>query len=204
MALTTGKNDIKTQSGNFTHVLIGEQANYADESIVNPTPAIISSTGVKTGGDLYKYQPRIAEDISLIREGSSIESVEFDGSSSQTKDSPGPFDVTGGMSIRMSGNGTALPLRMLTQDKNPSWHIFNGVGQTIPAAVTVVAATSRLQDTAADATIADNLSSTANPVQLRVTPSAGAAYATGGNLASDVALITIEGTDMQIPLLANN
>ena len=195
MPLTTNKNAITVQEGNTTQVLIAEQANYSDESISDADVAVISSTGVKSGGDLYKYQPRIAEDVSLVSEGTTIESVEFDGSASQTKDAPGPLDISGGMSIRLSANGSALPLRMLTQDKNPSWHIFGGVGQTIPAAVTVVAATSRLQDTAADATIADDLSSTNNPVQLRITPSAGAAYATGGNLASDIALITIEGTD---------
>ena len=95
MALTTNKNAISVQEGNTTQVLIGEQANYSDESVTNPDVAVISSTGSKSGRDLYKYQPRVAEDVSLVSEGTTIESVEFDGSASQTKDAPGPLDISG-------------------------------------------------------------------------------------------------------------
>ena len=189
MPLRTTASGINTQSGNVTQIIIAEQANYADEAQDDArTPRVVSSTGRLTGGDFYKYQPRI-NSADIAREGTTIESAFFDGSAAQSKDAAGPIDISGGMSIAMSGNGTALPLRMLTQDKNPSWNIYGGTGQAIPAAVTLVAS-APLSDGGSNAVIAENLSSTTNPVQLIITPSNTASIVAGGR-----GTITIKGTD---------
>ena len=88
----------------------------------------------------------------------------------------------------MSANGTALPLRMLTQDKNPAWNIYGGSGQSLPTLVTVVASTN-LSDTGEDATIAQAAPSTNSPVQLTITPASMTIPAAGRGI------IRVEGTD---------
>ena len=191
MPLTTAAGSITSQTGNISQILIAEQANYADESQSNAaTPRVVASNGALSGGDFYRFQPRI-NSADIAREGATLEGTFFDGSSAQTQDAPGPVDIANGLSIALSGNGTALPLRMLTQDKNPNWNIYGASGQTIPAAVNVVANTQTLSTAAANATIADNLSSTISPIKLTVTPSSTASLATGQTRAT----ITIVGTD---------
>ena len=190
MPLTTAKGAITSQSGNVSQVIIAEQANYADEGQVDAsTPRVVAANGALSGGDFYKFQPRI-NSADIAREGTTLESSFLDGSSAQSQDAPGPVDIANGLSIALSGNGTALPLRMLTQDKNPTWNIFGGTGQNIPAAVTVVANTTRLTDGGTNPTVADNLSSTTNPVQLVYTPSSSASVAAGRR-----AVVTFTGTD---------
>ena len=190
MPLTTAAGAITSQTGNVSQILIAEQANYADETQRDASsPRIVAANGALSGGDFYRYQPRI-NSADIAREGTTLEGTFFDGSSAQSQDAPGPFDIANGFSFALSGNGTALPLRMLTQDKNPEWNIYGASGQVIPAEVQVVADTQTLASTAANATIADNLSSTVNPVRLTVTPSGTASVAAGRR-----ALITINGTD---------
>ena len=194
MAFTTNFRNIDSQSGNESQVLIGEQADYSDESVRNLQPAVISATGVKSGGDPYLVQP-LLNSASLRQEGTTIPSEFLDGSAAQSQDAPGPYDIGGGFSIGLSANGTALPFRMLTQDKNPLWYVRGTAltthSRTLPPTVNVVANTERLKESAADATIADDLSSTTWPVQLEVTFGSAATYAAG----STRALITFEGTD---------
>ena len=189
MTLTTGRSSITSQSGNVTQVIIAEQLNYASEAATDATPIVVAANGATSGGDFYRFQPRI-NSADIAREGTTLEGTFFDGSAAQTKDAPGPFDIANGLSIALSGNGTALPLRMITQDKNPAWNIYGGSGQNLPSAVTVVANTTTLSETSANATVDDDLSSTSNPVQLTVTPSATASVEAGKR-----ALITIVGTD---------
>ena len=189
MPLTRAAPQVRPQSGNVSQVLIAEQSNYADEGQVDASsPRVVAANGALSGGDFYKFQPRI-NSADIAREGTTIENTFLDGSAAQSQDAPGRSNIANGMSIALSGNGTALPLRMLTQDKNPTWNIFGGTGQNLPGAVNVVANTARLADTAADASIADNLSSTANPVRLTVTISASA------SITGTRAAIIIEGTD---------
>ena len=177
MPLTTGYESITSTTGNITQVIVAEQTNYR-------TPVSITAGQTATvANGFYQFQPRI-NSADIAREGTTIASSFFDGSSAQSKDAPGPLDIANGLSIALSGNGTALPLRMLTQDKNPAWNIYGGAGQTIPNAVTVVSSTNL---TTGAKTVADDLSSTTNPVQLVVTPASGTA--TGR------AIIQITGTD---------
>ena len=172
MPLTTARGAISPQTGNVSQILIAEQDNYSDET--------------KVASDVYKFQPRI-NSADIAQEGTTIETAFFDGSAAQTRDAPGPIDITNGMSIALSGNGTALPLRMLTQDKNPTWNIFGGTGQTIPAQETVVSSTTLGTSSSTNHTVADNLSSTENPVQLNVTLASGRVTGRG--------VINITGTD---------
>ena len=183
MPLTTAKGGITTQSGNISQVLIAEQSNYATPIAISPaanTPEATSANG------FYRYQPRI-NSMDIAREGTTLPAVFFDGSAAQTRDAPGPIDIANGLSFGLSGNGTALFLRMLTQDPNPAWNILGGTGTTIPNAVTVVNAASLSTTTA---TVADNLSSTSNPVRLSVALTSGALSGTRG-------VITLNGTDAE-------
>ena len=174
MPLTTGAGAITTTTGSVSEVLLAEQqAGYA--------------TRVTDIADFYKFQPRI-NSADLAAAGETIEASFLDGSAAQSKDAPGPIDIANGLGLAFSGNGTGLALAMLTQDKNPA-SAFNGTGG-FPRSVDVVAGTTLLTSTATEATIADNLSSTVNPVRLVVTPSSTATVAAGVR-----ARVTIEGTD---------
>ena len=189
MPLTRAASAVRPQSGNVSQVLIAEQANYADEGQTDASrPRVQPESGQPTGGDFYKFQPRI-NSADIAAEGTTIENTFLDGSAAQSQDAPGRSNIANGMSIALSGNGTALALRMLTQDKNPTWNIYGGTGTTIPAEVTVVASTP-LSDGGTNPSIADNLSSTTNPVQLVYTPSNTATVAAGKR-----AVVTFAGTD---------
>lgn len=183
MPLTTASGAITSTTGNITQILIAEQSNYSTPVSVSPaanTPTVDTTDG------FYRFQPRI-NSADIAREGTTIPSVFFDGSAAQSKDAPGPLDITNGMSFGLSGNGTGLFLRMLTQDKNPSWNIYGGSGTTFPAQVTVVSSGS-LTSTS-PLTVADDLSGTTNPVQIHATLT-GATLDSGGR-----GVVVITGTD---------
>lgn len=183
MPLTTASGNITSTTGNVTQILIAEQDNYSTPVAISPAANTPTAT---TANGFYRFQPRI-NSADIAREGTTIPSVFFDGSSAQSKDAPGPFDITNGMSFGLSGNGTGLFLRMLTQDKNPTWNIYGGTGTSFPAQVTIVSAGS-LTSTS-PLTIADNLSSTTNPVQIHATLTS-ATLDSGGR-----GVVVIKGTD---------
>ena len=183
MPLTTASGNITSTTGNVTQILIAEQDNYSTPVAISPAANTPTAT---TANGFYRFQPRI-NSADIAREGTTLPSVFFDGSSAQSKDAPGPLDITNGMSFGLSGNGTGLFLRMLTQDKNPAWNIYGGSGQTIPNAVTILAAGSLTSSSAISPT--DDLSSTTNPVQITATL-ASATLGSGGR-----GVVVITGTD---------
>ena len=192
MGFATTAAQITPQSGSNSQILITEQAGWGDDGNITDLSARVQpATGVPTGGDLYRYQPLI-NSVDLSTEGENIATNYFDGSAAANKMVSGPIDITNGMIIALSGNGTALPFRMLTQDKNPSWNILGGTGQTIPAEVTIVADTASLTTTAA-ATIADgspSVATEANSVQVTVNPDSGTL-----DSGRTYGAVTITGTD---------
>ena len=148
---------------------------------------VANTPTVTTANGFYKHQPRISS-FDLARGGATIPTNFFTGTARQTKDAPGPLDITNGFSIALSANGSPLILRMLTQDLNPSWTVWGGTGNTFPTAVNVVGSTSRLSDTLAITNHTAIPSTWDSPVQLNVTISDAAALPTRGR-------ILFEGTD---------
>ena len=189
MALTRGKALVKGQKGSLTQVLIAEQDTWASEAATDASqPLVVDSSGGTSGGDFYELQPRITT-ADIAREGTTIAQTEFSPSSAQLKDAAGPYDVANNINISVSGNGTGLIFRNLTQTRDPDWNILGASGKTIPAAVNIVANTELLKATSTDAAINDDLSSTNNPVQITATPSATA------TISGSRAIIYIRGTD---------
>ena len=184
MTLNTGKGNITAQSGNISQVLIAEQADF------NTPISLSGGADASTANGFYRYQPRV-NSMDIAAEGVTIPAVFFDGSAGQTKDAQGTFDIANGFGFGLSNNGSALFLRMLTQDKNPTWNIWGGSGQNIPAADTVVSSRA-LTDASTAATIADNLSTVTSPVQLVFTPANAATIASGQQ-----ATVTFAGTDSE-------
>lgn len=126
----------------------------------------------------------------LAAEGAAIEAPYYTGKAVMTKGIAGPYTVSSGMEMLLSGaRGTALLWAALMQDPSPDWHILGGSGQTLPAEVTVVAAGAL--DGSPAMTIADNLSSTTNPVKLSATLSGSPTLAAG----SIFGTVKITGTD---------
>ena len=126
----------------------------------------------------------------LAAEGAAIESPYYTGKAVMTKGIAGPYTVSSGMEMLLSGaRGTALLWAALTQDPAPSWHILGGTGQDIPSDVTVV--TAGALDGSSTVTIADSLATTTNPVKLKAVISGNPAIAAG----SIFGKVTITGTD---------
>ena len=187
MPLTTGKGSQSTQYGNITQILIGEQPAY--ETRVSVSPAA-NTPSVNTTNGFYKFQPKI-NSADIAREGSTIPTDFFTGDAAQSRDAAGPLDITNGMVIALSGNGTGLLLRMLTQDKNPEWNIYGGSGQSIPGSMDI-AANQTLGTVTTDAGTPATVTSRtfANPVQPIIAIPGTATLGSGGR-----GRVIIGGTD---------
>ena len=193
MPLTTAQGDITTTTGSISQAIFGEQTNYSTQLVIPPTGNSNTDRPVATQAQgFYRYQPRI-NSLDLAREGETIPTNFFDGFSAQTQDAPGPLDIANGVSFALSGNGTALIWRMLTQDLNPTWTAYGTSGQTFPAEIDIVSATQALTETATSATLTgtSDLAALHSPVQLNFLTTGSATLASGQSQAS----ITIEGTD---------
>ena len=187
MTLVTGADSIRGTEGSISQILIGEQPDYSTQVTDASRAAVIAENGVRTGGEFYNYQPRL-NSADIASEGDTIPSEFLEGSAAQSKDAPGPLDIANGLSLGLSGNGTALPLAMLTQDRDPDWHIYGGSGKTLPAEVTI-ANDQELNNVSGAATVADNLSGTTNPVNVTVTVSSQA------TISGTRAFVIVNGTD---------
>ena len=80
---------------------------------------------VSGAADAYKFQPLITS-ADLMQSGEIIPNNYFDGQASQNKGLDGPLDITNGLNLSLSGNGTALFFRMLTQAENPTRTALDG------------------------------------------------------------------------------
>ena len=190
MAITRSRGAVRPQSGNNTQIIIAEQdnANWTDES--------------KLVADAYRHQPLITS-ADVAQTGEIIPNNYFDGQAAQNKGIDGPLDISNGLTMSLSGNGTALFFRMLTQDKNPTRFDADGSAFTTRSATEVVASTNIFTGTTGATvtfTLANNLSSVASPVQLTITPAgtpmllAGRAFGT----------VTITGTDHMDRTITDN
>ena len=181
MAFTRPRGMVVPESGNNSQIIIAEQAKGSWTDIT------------KRVGDAYRYQPLITAG-DLMQSGEIIPNNYFDGQASQNKGLDGPLDITNGLSLSLSGNGTALFFRMLTQDRNPDASQTALDSSSYSASdVDVVAATAPLGTDGTETTltvVASAGSRTGNPVQLEVDLT-GAALADGRAFG----YITITGTD---------
>ena len=169
-------------SSSIDQIIILEQDNWSHE----PTDLTLA----------YQYQQLVTSgDLAVARTEIPIPVKRRN--AGQSKMARGKETIGGGLTIAASiADGNPLLLAMYTQTLAPTYHIRGGTGTTYPAVETVVANTADLTTVSA-ATVADDLSSTRNPVQLTVTPqgtavtivnaqdiSAGTAVTIAENLAS--------------------
>ena len=189
MSFQAGIDQAVPSQGNLTQLVIGEKTGFKGPALTDlSSPIRIAADGSKTGGDFARYQPLLSG-VDLAFQGSLIESGVFTGSRARAAGFPGRLGGVGGFVAGGSPLVIPLLLRNLMQDKNPSYHILGGSGQTLPAVVGVV--NNQPLAGATPKTIADDLASTTNVVQLTVSPNASAVKET------DVEYGTVEvtGTD---------
>lgn len=170
--INVGLSEVQGGVGNTTQFVFQEKPAFKAAVGNNVSPIIVETNGDVSGGDFPKFQGTpSAVDLALL--GNLIDPGVFTGTRTRADGYPGQLRGQGG--VVLGGSALLGPsiIRMLLQDKNPSYHILGGTGKTLPAAVDVVDAQA-LPGTAAK-TIAENLSSTKNPVRLTVTPKAGTA-----------------------------
>lgn len=187
MPLTTARGQITTQTGNITQVVIAEQVDYGTPVTIDDAGAQGTPVATEAKG-FYRFQPKI-NSADIAREGETLATAFFDGSSAQTLDAPGRLNITNGFAIALSGNGTPLVLRMLTQDRNPTHYAYGGdPGDSIPAEIDIVPANSALASTATSITSSASFTS---PVRPNFTTSTSASLASGQSRAT----VRIFGTD---------
>lgn len=126
----------------------------------------------------YKQQPRIVE-AGLREEGTLVDIPIKTGNAAMNKYASGPLDITDGLMLLGSCDGTALLYRMITQMKDP------GPGQALNATDNAIKYISgdassgvALPTTGSIATPAIPATIT-NPVRITIQPDATSAFATG-------------------------
>ena len=172
MSVETGLDKITANIGNTSQFIFKEQPAFKNYGGNKVTPIIVASNGNTSGGDFPKFQG-VPGGIDLALAGSLIDPGLFTGTRTRVDGYPGILRGQGGVILGGSPQLAPSILRMLLQDKNPSWHILGGTGVTLPAEKTVVDAQA-LPGTAPK-TVAEDLASTTNPVRLTVTPKEGTA-----------------------------
>ena len=164
--------DITPNVGNTTQFVFKEQPGFGEYGGIDVSPIVVASNGNTSGGDFPKFQGvPSAVDLALL--GSLIDTGVFTGTRARAEGYPGILRGEGGVVIGGSPQLAYSILRMLLQDKNPSYHVLGGTGVTIPAEKTVVD-TQALSGITAK-TVAEDLATTKNPVRLTVTPKPGTA-----------------------------
>ena len=164
--------DITPNVGNTTQFIFKEQPGFGEYGGIDVSPIVVASNGNTSGGDFPKFQGvPSAVDLALL--GSLIDTGVFTGTRARAEGYPGILRGEGGVVIGGSPQLAYSILRMLLQDKNPSYHVLGGTGVTIPAEKTVVDAQALSGITAK--TVAEDLATTKNPVRLTVTPKPGTA-----------------------------
>ena len=176
--------DLNPLSSATDQFLLAQAKKWADLTTENVSPIVVADDGSTTGGDFPRQQPLIVEG-SLQQSKELIEFMYKTGHAGATKKAPGPEQVIGGATFAMSGDGTAVPLQLITQDKNPS---FAHLGRRLGNVLIVVAATASL--TGATLTIASSLSGAGQPLELKIAI-VGGTIATAGTPAT----LTIVGED---------
>lgn len=197
MAYTVNQDAITQQYGRSSDIAIGEQLRFGDDTI-NDNTAFDPASPAASG--LYIVQPRVLS-MDLSETGELLTSPFFDGTGAMNKSQQGPVDISNGLSLGLSIGGTALMLRMLTQDKNPTATKLRGTGAPGTSAEDVVATGANLGTTTTlvNFTIADDLASTTNEVRLDIDM-------TSGTLATNApyGIIRVEGTDWNDQAISEN
>ena len=164
--------DITPNVGNTTQFVFKEQPGFGEYGGIDVSPIVVASNGNTSGGDFPKFQGvPSAVDLALL--GSLIDTGVFTGTRARAEGYPGILRGEGGVVIGGSPQLAYSILRMLLQDKNPSYHVLGGTGVTIPAEKTVVDAQALSGITAK--MVAEDLATTKNPIRLTVTPKPGTA-----------------------------
>ena len=164
--------NITPNVGNTTQFVFKEQPGFGEYGGIDVSPIVVASNGNTSGGDFPKFQGvPSAVDLALL--GSLIDTGVFTGTRARAEGYPGILRGEGGVVIGGSPQLAYSILRMLLQDKNPSYHVLGGTGVTIPVEKTVVDAQALSGITAK--TVAEDLATTKNPVRLTVTPKPGTA-----------------------------
>lgn len=164
--------DITPNVGNTTQFIFKEQPGFGEYGGIDVNPIVVAANGDTSGGDFPKFQGvPSAVDLALL--GSLIDTGVFTGTRARAEGYPGILRGEGGVVIGGSPQLAYSILRMLLQDKNPSYHVLGGTGVTIPAEKTVVDAQALSGITAK--MVAEDLATTKNPIRLTVTPKPGTA-----------------------------
>ena len=185
MAITRDASQIVVQGGANSRYLYGEQENYADESVGSDSggraAAIIASGGNKTGGDLYKFLPKIRS-ASIIVQGDPYSTESLDGFRANTEMQPPALNVEGGLTQLLTAEGTAPFFASLTQDKDPDeTDVTGNAGTVTGTAVSLTAASGSVALTVAPV----GVRLTFTPASATLSGSTGGITVTGQNAAGD-------------------
>ena len=194
-------------TGNQTQIVLAEKAEFKDAHPTDIRPIVISTAGDvdPASGDFPRFQP-VLSGVDLAFLGTLIESGIFTGTRARAAAYPGQLRGQGGFVAGSSPLVAPLLIRNLMQDRDPSYNILGGTGVTIPnpvdvvdsqelAGQTVVASPAGLtgRELIDTKTVADELDTTTNVVQLTITPEAASADV-------DITVVNDQALDVTVAL----
>ena len=187
-------------TGNQTQIILAEKEEFKDAHPTDITPIVISTAGVVSGGDFPRFQP-VLSGVDLAFLGTLIESGIFTGTRARAAAYPGQLRGQGGFVAGSSPLVAPLLIRNLMQDRDPSYHILGGTGQTLPTEIDIIDAKA-LAGQEVDANddmvgkMLETFTNPTNPVQLTIAPEAASAAVTvdvvDGEALDGTAVIAIE------------
>ena len=124
MPATISIENVQAESGRNSRFMYGEQANWADETVgsmpAGRAAAVIASGGAKSGGDLYKYLPKL-DSLAIMQAAAETYNLNaLDGFDDESRYLAPALNVEGNMGVILSLEGSAPFLANITQDLTPT------------------------------------------------------------------------------------
>jgi len=155
--------DIQPGNPSNDRLILAPSSGWGDKTIQAVAPAEYARDGTRTGGYFLKKQPLyISADLQQSRE--LVELMYKTGHSAPVRSRIGAETIQNGITFAMSGNSLLQILQMISQDKNPR---YVHLGRILGNAIDVVAASGDVSSNSA-LTVADNLSTQAQDLQIRI------------------------------------
>ena len=182
--LTENWKDLNPGDPSRDSVVLAQSSGWGDKTIQSVEPATYDRDGSRTGGHFHKKQP-LTVSADLRQSRALVDLMYKLGHSGAVRSRVGPETVEGGITFAFSGDAMLLPLQLIAQDKNPT---FVHLGRLLGNPIDVVAASGDLTSTL---TVADNLSTQTQALELKVTLSSASKMTTSSVSSTTVAADTV-------------
>ena len=185
--IQTPPQDLNPLSSATDQWIMAQEEFWGDESKNDASaPIVVAANGATSGGDFAGLQPLIVS-ANLQQSKELVEFMYKTGHAGATKKGPGPETIINGASFALTGDGTAIPLQMISQDKDPTFvylgRLLSGAATSLVALGTSIAGNAAITPT-------NTLSGVSYPLEARILLTGAARSST-----TQPSTLTIVGTD---------